>query len=92
LALLNIIVDDGNGIASLVAKQRIVFLVRHLTSSLRNGIASLPIRAEILKCLTVFLPVIKDIYGSYWADISEFLVGTWLSTPSIFKKTSEPSQ
>lgn len=73
IALLNLLLQGEDSIASNASTQRLVFLVKHLASSLRSKNASLPVLSEILKLLCAVLPPIREIYGSHWRDILEFL-------------------
>ena len=32
---------------------------------------------ELLRSLAIILPKIKDIYGSFWAELIDEIIGTW---------------
>lgn len=63
--------------AASIPTQRLVFLVKHLTSCLQSEIKSHGVKAEIIRTLTFVLPCLSEIYGSHWEDVMEILSVTW---------------
>ncbi|OMP81578.1 E3 ubiquitin-protein ligase listerin [Diplodia seriata] len=87
LVLLNVIVANQDGITDTIAKQRLVFFVKHLTEwlDLRDDEAlPLPVRAEVYRSFSLLLPLMKDIYGEHWEDIINSLIAFW-TTAGRFK-------
>ena len=82
LVQLNGILQSQPGTVTTIAKQRLVFFVKHLTSWLKEGQDGLKggVVAEIYKALIVALPIIKDMYGEHWNDILESIVAFWLQS------------
>ncbi|KAM5483810.1 hypothetical protein McanCB56680_002912 [Microsporum canis] len=63
--------------ATNIPTQRLVFLVKHLIVCLQSKKFGPGIIAEILKVLAVVLPLVKDIYGSHWSELFDFLNEFW---------------
>ena len=82
LVILNAIIQNQEGILDDLPQQRLVFLTKHLISSLARE-ASAPTTAEILKLLKIVLPTIKGIYGSHWTEILQFISTLWSESRSI---------
>lgn len=61
-----------------VANNRIVFAVRQITSWVEEP-ENLPAAfcAEICRSLTILLPCMKGVYGSYWEKTIEFCISLW---------------
>lgn len=77
ISLLNLLLQGEDEYAGNIPTQRLVFLVKHLVTSLQSGAISLPLISEILKLLSSVLPQIREIYGSHWQDILEFVAEFW---------------
>lgn len=58
--------------AEAISKQRLVFLVKQLVSWIKKPIST-HLQREIFELLVIVLPLIEDVYGSYWLDIMNFL-------------------
>lgn len=58
-----------------IPQPRLVLFTKHITSQLQHGFANLHVIAEMYKVLFVILSLIKDIYGSFWEEIIEIMVG-----------------
>ena len=72
LILLNCIIhSQEEDIVFDIPQQRLVFFVKHMDDALNNVELPLPIISEILKALTIVLPPIKEIYGSFWKTLLE---------------------
>ncbi|KAF2115322.1 RING zinc finger protein-like protein [Lophiotrema nucula] len=77
LILLNNLLYEQEGIAQSIAKQRIIFFVKHIVSWLQDTDVPLPIRAELCRALSSILPLMGDIYGDHWAEILNSFASTW---------------
>ena len=90
LVLLNISVrklDEHNKIP----QPRLVFFVRHMVSQLKDNKIALEVVTEIYKALTMILPLVKEVYESFWGKLigtvidgwSEVASGTLCDIPSV---------
>ncbi|KAK7552526.1 RING zinc finger protein-like protein [Phyllosticta citricarpa] len=87
LVILNLIIHNQEGAVETIAKQRLIFFVKHVIEWLEpESTPSLPLRAEAYRALTVLLPQMKDIYGEHWEQILLSLTSFWDSAES-FKAT-----
>lgn len=77
LVYLNAIIVDQDQVIETIAKQRLIFFVKHVVQWLGEDVADAPIKAETCKALNILLPHMKDIYGTHWSDILEALVKAW---------------
>lgn len=82
LVVLNAILQTQEDIVSVIAKNRLVFLVKQLVSWLETG-ASFAVKAEICKALFKLLPGMADMYGEHWAQIMEVLISFWKSPTAV---------
>lgn len=69
IVLLNCILQTKDDYVTDIPQQRLVFFVKHMVSELMNPSLTSVIQAEIMKALRIALVPIKEIYGSFWADI-----------------------
>jgi hypothetical protein len=76
-----------DGITESIAKQRLVFFVKHVTPWLQAQTGR-PIKAELCRALTVLLPLMSDMYGEHWSDVLNSLSATWMSTDELEEKES----
>ncbi|KAL2042416.1 hypothetical protein N7G274_004908 [Stereocaulon virgatum] len=77
--LLNCVIYRPEDYVDEVPQQRLVFFVKHVLEQCRNGLLLLPgVGGEIMKALTAVLPKIKEIYGSFWADLLDIVPHVWL--------------
>jgi len=83
LLLLNAILQHQEEVADSIAKQRVIFFVKHAVTWLQTDAVAENTQAEVLKALLVLLPQIVEIYGSHWTDIFEYLSHMWSSTESL---------
>lgn len=81
--LLNILLHGQENISQSIAKQRVVFLVKHVTPWLQDTNGPLALRAEICRALSVLLPLMSDLYGDHWRDIIDALAENWLTTTEL---------
>lgn len=63
-----------------IPTQRLVFLVKHLIQCIQSDMKSFGLKAEITKTLTYVLPCLREIYGSHWEEMMEFLSAVWRET------------
>nr|POE74411.1 e3 ubiquitin-protein ligase listerin [Quercus suber] len=76
LVLLNAIIHTQHDAIGWIAKQRLVFLVKHLivTLTIETGPG---MAAEICKSLSMLLSGMQDMYGEHWSQILSYLTGSW---------------
>ena len=77
LVMLNALFPESKQADSIVAKQRLIFLMKHILPWLDNDEVVTPIKAETCKTLLFVLPGVSDIYGEHWSQILAFLTHTW---------------
>lgn len=78
---LNTILASQEGMVDAVAKQRLIFLVKHIVPWLDTGIDN-ALRAEVAKALSAMLPAMDDIYGEDWARILTEISNIWSASSS----------
>ncbi|KAF1995011.1 hypothetical protein P154DRAFT_446367 [Amniculicola lignicola CBS 123094] len=83
LILLNTLLDGQEDVVQTIAKQRVIFFVKHVLSWLQDKDASLPLRAETCRALTVVIPIMKDIYGEHWGQLLTALFDSWLAITEL---------
>ncbi|KAK8183553.1 RING zinc finger protein-like protein [Phyllosticta capitalensis] len=87
LAILNLIIHNQEGVVEMIAKQRLIFFVKHVIEWLDpESTLGLPLRAEAYRALVVLLPQMSDIYGDHWEQVLQSLTSFWGSAES-FKET-----
>ena len=77
LVLLNIIIRAHGEVLEAMAKQRLVFFVKQLTSWLAAMDIRQAIKAEAAKSLASVLPHIVEIYGEHWQSMLTWLGSLW---------------
>jgi hypothetical protein len=82
LVLLNSLLGQ-DGITESIAKQRLVFFVKHVVPWLQAAEVTRPLKAELCRALTVLLPMMGDMYGDHWTDILGFLSVSWMTTTDL---------
>ncbi|KAL9101675.1 MAG: hypothetical protein Q9163_003096 [Psora crenata] len=75
LVLLNCILYGSENLIIDVSKQRLIFFVKHIVDELPKAVITG--QAEIMKALYAVLPLIKDIYGSFWGVLVEHIRSTF---------------
>ncbi len=70
LHLLNCILQKQDEILQEIPQQRLIFFVQHVIREIRMD--SFGPAVEIIRSLTVILPAINEIYGSFWGDALDF--------------------
>lgn len=76
LITLNMILASQEDIVGAIAKQRLIFLVKHVVPWLGNGVSN-TVRAEVAKALNSLLPAMGDIYGEDWSRLLSEVTATW---------------
>jgi hypothetical protein len=76
LITLNTILNSQDDVLGVVATQRLVFLIKHITSWLEPE-HDLLLRSEVAKALAYLLPGMQDIYGEHWAQILSGMTAIW---------------
>ncbi|KAL9088242.1 MAG: hypothetical protein Q9159_003226 [Coniocarpon cinnabarinum] len=76
LALLTIILHADSAALEQVAKQRLIFFVKHVVSWLISH-APDSLKSELCTCLTFVLPCMSDVYGEDWEKVLDFLTNYW---------------
>lgn len=76
LIMLNALLPDLDA-GSIVAKQRLIFLVKHILTWPEQSAVPAEIIAETFKLLCVVLPAISDIYGEQWTQVLSFITHSW---------------
>ena len=81
--LLNCIFYRPEGYKNEIPQQRLVFFVKHVLEQLQDGLIPVPgFGGEIMKTLTAVLQAIREIYGSFWAEILDVVPQMWLQGTS----------
>lgn len=76
LITLNTVLSSQDDVVGAVAKQRLIFLIKHVIPWLEPEYDS-QVRAEVAKALAYLLPGMQDIYGEHWIQILTALTGIW---------------
>jgi hypothetical protein len=76
LVTLNTILSSQDDVLGVVATQRLVFLIKHITSWLEPE-HDLLVRSEVVKALAYLLPGMQEIYGEHWAQILSGITAIW---------------
>jgi hypothetical protein len=91
LILLNTVLGQ-EGITESIAKQRLVFFVKHIVPWLGEDAVVLSVKAEVCRALTALLPLMSDIYGEHWGDILNSLATTWSRTTELEQSGAEATR
>ncbi len=87
LVLLNSLLGQ-DGIADSIAKQRLIFFVKHVIPWLEDREVFRKIKAELCRVLTALLPIMSDMYGEHWSNILRSLATAWSSTQELEENES----
>lgn len=90
LVILNTVLSQ-EGITDSIAKQRLVFFVKHVVPWLDAAHGSVEIRAEVCRALTALLPLMSDLCGEHWGDILNTLSSAWSNTTELQSTEAEAS-
>ena len=66
-----------------ISQQRLVFFVTHTTSHIQKEIPSKAVEVELLKSFSIVLPLIKEIYGSFWELLIKKMNQIWSFSKEI---------
>jgi hypothetical protein len=88
LVQLNSLLHGQDGIIASIAKQRLVFFVKHVVPWLQAADVARPLKAELCRSLTILLPIMGDMYGEHWTDILNFLAAAWTATSELQENES----
>jgi E3 ubiquitin-protein ligase listerin len=82
LVLLNCLLDTkASGLITKIPKQRLVLFVKHSVRHLHKGKLSKQLTDEILKALSAIIPLIREVYDSFWGQMVDF-INNALSPPN----------
>ncbi|OAL43985.1 RING zinc finger protein-like protein [Pyrenochaeta sp. DS3sAY3a] len=87
LVVLNALLGQ-EGITESIAKQRLIFFVKHVTSWLQDTSVLRSLKAELCRALLVLLPIISDMYGEHWGDILHYFATSWSATQQLEENQS----
>lgn len=76
LVMLNALLTNRQ-VDGLVAKQRLIFLMKHILPWLGKEDVATPVQSETCKLLCAVFPGISDMYGEHWSEILDFVVSVW---------------
>ena len=82
LILLNTLLSQED-ISASIAKQRLVFFVKHVVPWLQADDVARPVKAELCRALIILLPLMSDMYGEHWTDILSSLAAGWAATKNF---------
>ncbi|CAI6335532.1 unnamed protein product [Periconia digitata] len=85
LVLLNTLFYGQEDIVLSIAKQRLIFFVKHVIPWLEDSNNSVTIRAEVARALTVLLPSMSDMYGEHWGQVLASLAESWTAAREFEK-------
>jgi hypothetical protein len=80
------------GITESIAKQRLIFFVKHVVPWLEEDSVALSTKAEVCHALTALLPLMGDIYGEHWGDILNSLAAIWSRTTEFEEGTAKTAR
>lgn len=86
--LLNVLLYGQEDLVHSIAKQRLVFFVKHVIPWLdqSDNSTSVPVRAEVARALTALLSSMSDMYGEHWGQILMSLADSWAATREFEKE------
>lgn len=77
ISMLNALLSGPREAGSFVAKQRLVFLMKHIMPWLQVSEISRETKSQICICLSLFLGSIGDIYGEHWSEMLDAITEVW---------------
>jgi hypothetical protein len=83
LVQLNSLLYGQDGITESIAKQRLVFFVKHIVPWMQAAETARPLRSELCRALTILIPMMGDMYGEHWSDILSSLAASWAATEAL---------
>lgn len=87
LVFLNLLLSDVGINVESIAKQRLVFFVKHCISWVSIFASNTPIQTEIYKSFRIILPKVIDVYGDHWSEIVTHLISIWLQSAEPIGKS-----
>ena len=81
--MLNLILHGQENAGEDIAKQRVIFFIKHVIPWLQDDTVDLSTQAEICRSMSILLPLMGDIYGSHWAEILQYLTSAWTKTQQL---------
>ncbi|KAF1919267.1 hypothetical protein BDU57DRAFT_512261 [Ampelomyces quisqualis] len=88
LVQLNSLLYGQDGSTESVAKQRIVFFVKHVVPWLQVDEVARPLKAELCRALTILMPIMSDMYGEHWNNILASLSASWAAIKGLEENES----
>lgn len=88
LVLLNLLLHGQEDVALSIAKQRLIFFVKHVVPWTQDTSSTVPVRAEVCRALTILLPQMSDIYGEHWGELLTALATSWSATQELEENES----
>jgi hypothetical protein len=82
------ILHGQEDIAQSIAKQRLIFFVKHVVPWLQDTNGAIPLQAEVCRALTALLPLMSDIYGEHWGELLNALAANWSATKELEENES----
>lgn len=73
LILLNHMLQQEAEIVDSIAKQRLIFFVKHVMPWLESNEVDMDVKHETARLLDLFLPAISDVYGEHWGQVLDFI-------------------
>lgn len=73
LVLANTMLQEQDHVVDSIAKQRIIFLVKHMTPWLHQENVPDGIRNETCRLMSILLPAINEVYGDHWSEVISFV-------------------
>lgn len=77
LSMLTALLSGPRDAGTFVAKQRLVFLMKHILPWLQVPEMSREIKSQVCVCLSLFLESIGDIYGEHWSEMLDVITEVW---------------
>ncbi|KAF2753817.1 hypothetical protein EJ05DRAFT_514744 [Pseudovirgaria hyperparasitica] len=91
LNLLNLMLQHLDGMTIRIAKQRVIFLIKHILPWLQDDKLPVLLQSEICRALSALLPAMKDMYGSHWTETLAYITGCWSKVEQIDSQDGQES-
>ncbi|KAB8345877.1 hypothetical protein FH972_022932 [Carpinus fangiana] len=82
LVILNAILKDYDHLIETIAKQRLIFYIKHVVPWLESTSIHASLKSELCKSLVLLLPAMADIYGEHWQNQIDGIMHIWSNLPS----------
>ena len=63
-----------------LAKQRLIFYIKHIIPWLASTSSSVGLQVELCHSLNMMLPSVIDVYGEHWAQTVRYISSFWLNS------------